>query len=477
MNKKTLTVLLLAFSCTLAAQDIALDSLPAALKIDTAYNRIQFYDADLAKRFVQHFDSAASDKAVILHFGASHIQAEHPTTYVRRYLQRDYGEGGRGMIFNYAAANTYSSVNYATKKKGNWTFAKSFQMPPKLPLGVTGMTAETTDKSAELSFSFKETLPQDEYKILVFLENNEKTGGFNLQIDSALYVFSKQRLDSIAENYVEIRYSGAINEILLSVLPSAGGANFFRFYGIDIEKQENKGVVYHSLGVGAAPMRSVLYLDKLTEQARLLHPDIALLDFGTNDIATNEIAATLPDNICQAIGKLREINPEMVIILTSTQDLFKRGRYITAGVKFRNLVDSLAKSQHTLFWNWYDLSGGLHAIKDWYSEGYAQADCIHLTPQGYAVKGSYLYSSIKNTINFVKNNPDIQEYTVPLKDYSFVFRQYADDFRPSVTHRVKSGETLSSIARKYHTSVKAIKRANNLKRDMIRAGQTLEVPK
>ena len=42
-----------------------------------------------------------------------------------------------------------------------------------------------------------------------------------------------------------------------------------------------------------------------------------------------------------------------------------------------------------------------------------------------------------------------------------------------VVHRIKEGETLSSIAVKYHTSVKNIKNWNNLSSDRIRAGKTL----
>ncbi|MCQ2083279.1 MAG: transglycosylase SLT domain-containing protein [Bacteroidaceae bacterium] len=44
-----------------------------------------------------------------------------------------------------------------------------------------------------------------------------------------------------------------------------------------------------------------------------------------------------------------------------------------------------------------------------------------------------------------------------------------------VTHKIKSGETLASIARKYHTSVANIKKWNNLKSDIIRAGKTLRI--
>ena len=43
-------------------------------------------------------------------------------------------------------------------------------------------------------------------------------------------------------------------------------------------------------------------------------------------------------------------------------------------------------------------------------------------------------------------------------------------------HRIVSGDTLFGLALKYGTSVSAIKRANNLKSDLIIKGRTLKIP-
>ena len=45
-----------------------------------------------------------------------------------------------------------------------------------------------------------------------------------------------------------------------------------------------------------------------------------------------------------------------------------------------------------------------------------------------------------------------------------------------VTHRVRSGETLGSIARRYGTSVAAIRSANGMRGSMLRIGQRLRIP-
>ena len=43
-------------------------------------------------------------------------------------------------------------------------------------------------------------------------------------------------------------------------------------------------------------------------------------------------------------------------------------------------------------------------------------------------------------------------------------------------HRIASGDTLYGLARRYGTSVNAIKRANNLRSDLIIKGRTLKIP-
>ena len=49
-------------------------------------------------------------------------------------------------------------------------------------------------------------------------------------------------------------------------------------------------------------------------------------------------------------------------------------------------------------------------------------------------------------------------------------------YASTITHKVKSGETLSSIAKKYNTNVNAIIKTNGLKNNKIRAGIVLKIP-
>jgi LysM repeat protein len=440
------------------------------------------------------------DKMVFIHYGGSHIQAEYPTTVARKKFHEQFGSGGRGLIFNYGAANTYSSINYASTFKGKWKFNKSFQgRKADLPLGICGMTVESADTNASLNFKFKNQISPGEHRVYLFYENDSISNDVGVFFNSKQIEVSQVNYSSYGLTFL---WNDSIKTIDLNVKPKIGGKRF-RFYGMSIENETNSGIVYHSTGVGAAAHRAMLILDKLPGQAAVLKPDVVLLDFGTNDILyTNKIDGDLEKQIEKAIKKFREINPEILVVLTSTQDLFYKGKYITAGVEFRDLMDSIAKKNDCLFWNWYDLAGGLKTIRTWYDEGYCQKDCIHLTKKGYDIKGQMIYKSFVNTYEMYKKNNSISSYNIPGKNYvekspidslirvnldsvnletvnkpeRELAQKIKDPVRVQKTYVVKSGDTLSKIADKLNVSLTKLKSKNGLNSDVIRPGQKLKIP-
>jgi lysophospholipase L1-like esterase len=449
--------------------------LPAELKIDSSFAYIQGYSAETLSRLKQQFDAIDSSKLVILHYGGSHIQAENPTTVARNLFQETFGNGGRGLLFSYGAANTYSSINYSSTYTGKWSYNKSYQgKKQELPLGVCGMVVETMDTLASLSFGLKKAIAANQHIVTVLYEQDDRAMKLEVKVNDSVI-----RAMNFIPQGVSFAWTDSIRSIQL-IVKRGEDTERFRFYGIHVEHEANRGLVYHSTGVGAAAFRSILILEKLPEQVPVINPDIVILDFGTNDILyDNKIDAKLPFEVEKAISWWRSMVPEVLIVLTSTQDLYYKKHPITAGVLFRDLMDSLAKKNDCLFWNWYDLSGGLNTIRTWATLGYAKSDHIHLTKSGYQVKGGLLYTSFMNTLNALGKDKPINELRIPLKEYQ---EHIAESLTPKPTPKansyyiVKSGDTLSAIAQRNHTTVATIKRINGLSSDKIRVGQRLKMP-
>ena len=453
----------------------AFAQLPAELKIDSSLAYIQGYSSETLSRLKLQFDAVDSNKLVILHYGGSHIQAENPTTVARNLFQESFGSGGRGLLFSYGAANTYSSINYTSTFTGKWTYNKSYQgKKQELPLGICGMVVETMDTLASLSFGMKKAIAPNLNMVTVMYEQDDRSMKLEVKVNDSMI----SALSFIPQG-VTFPWTDSIRSIQL-ILKKSAESERFRFYGINVEHEASRGIVYHSTGVGAAAFKSILILEKLPEQIPVINPDIVILDFGTNDILyDNKIDHKLPLEVEKAISWWKSMVPEVLIVLTSTQDLYYKKHPITAGVLFRDLMDSLAKKNDCLFWNWYDLSGGLNTIRTWATLGYAKSDHIHLTKSGYQVKGGLLYTSFMNTLKALSADKPLEELRIPLKEYK---DNIAEPLAPKPAPKlnsyyvVKSGDTLSAIAGRNHTTVATIKRVNGLSSDIIRVGQRLKIP-
>ncbi len=464
----------------------AQDSIPATelLKMDTSYAFLQYHSLSTAQKLTELFSQANENRLVIFHFGASHIQSEVVTTEAKSYLHENFGDAGPGFLFPFSAAKTYGSINYKTSHTGTWTSAKSFQPNPKIPLGVRGMTVETRDPDASFTLTFSSPFPKEEYELILFFDNNSQTPDFKLTVgENHWQVDDSLRSIQAGKNYLRIPLTQEIGKLQVQLLPSEKPGMLFRFYGMSLEKKERAGVLYHSLGVGGSPFEAVLTMEKLQEQFEVLQPDLVILDYGTNNILyENKVAESLPKNVTKTISNLREINPELLIVLTSTQDLFYKGRHIDAGIDFARVMDSLAKANDVLYWNYYDLSGGYGQIKNWEQAGYAQKDHIHLTSKGYRLKGYWWNASILNTLKFQAEHPDQESLELPLKNYDAIKEQLRvasqseeGSSSGSRSYKVKYGDTLSGIAAKFGMGLSALKRLNNLRSDRIRAGQVLKL--
>ncbi len=83
---------------------------------------------------------------------------------------------------------------------------------------------------------------------------------------------------------------------------------------------------------------------------------------------------------------------------------------------------------------------------------------------------------VKKTLTVAKQTKTATKSKTTKKSKTTTAKKRTKTKSKSSIHNIKNGESLSTIARKYGVTVDAIKKANGMKNDNIRAGKTLKIP-
>jgi LysM repeat protein len=444
------------------------------------FNYIEFYDRSALASFFNKWKDDSTPKITIAHFGDSHIQPGIFSGEVRKFMQNQKGEGGYGLVFPYSAAKTYSPLDYKTVHYGKWQYSKALEPRPRLPLGVSGMTIRTIDPAAGFNITFREPLPAHYKRLRLFFKPGPKSFDFRVMTRNYETVVPAA---SYPEDmpFTEIIIPDSTNFIHVQLLKSRDEQLNFEFYGISLESEQNRGLVYHQLGVGGAPYTAVLEQVMIDTQLPALSPDLVILDYGTNDFLYSQmIPAQLGRQIVQTINWIRQLSPDASILLTSTQDMYRRGANVAAAKEFSNMIRRIAKEQHCGLYDWYRISGGQYAMAKWVSARLARPDYIHLTKEGYLLKGRLFTQAFSNTYRKFTENSSIDSLIMEgisgiNIDSALIANEIVMPQMITTRHRIRNGETLSEIADRYNVSVASIMARNNLKSSRIVAGKTLVI--
>jgi len=371
-------------------------------------NYVQFYHKSAIKHFQQSLNQSDKTKISIMHMGDSHIQSEIPTGVARQLLQQKYGDGGRGLVFPYSAAKTYSSIHYSSKHEGNWQYAKTLKVPPSIPLGIMGMSVKTEDSTASLTFTFNSKFPSTYKTLKLFCNIDSLSYDLNVETDGVVYPveINAVRLPNNLP-YVLVNIQSLSNVITLRCVKTAKPQKEFLFYGLEITNNEDKGIVYHSAGVGGSRFKGLLHIEKFNSHLKTINPDLVILDLGTNDFLYDDsIKSNLRAEIVDIVKNVRIATPLASILLCTTQDLYYKQKNIESCEKFSYLLQEIARELDCALWDWFWISGGPKVLKNWQAEGLARTDLIHLTNSGYKVKGKLLFDGIENTMSYLKKYPN-----------------------------------------------------------------------
>jgi LysM repeat protein len=458
--------------------------------LNTDLNYIQFHDRAAFQPFYDKW--MKGDPITIAHFGDSHVQPDIYTGELRKILQAERGMGGKGMIFPYSIAQTYATLDYASYHTGSWRASKSIEYIPKLPLGISGVTAKTSDASASFTIRFHNPMPSHYRKLKLFVKQHRESYDVVVSSGGESVAIEIGEPTNPAQAFIEIVLPVIGPTLKVQLVKKNDFENDFEFHGMSLESATTEGLVLHCLGVGGSQFRSLLAEKLFDVHIASVNPDLAILDFGTNDhIYNNMLPPDMESVIVKSIARVRAAAPNCVVLLTTTQDMNRKGQNITSGRDYSALIRKVAKDQNCAYYDWYWVSGGPKRMSLWENYGLAQADNIHLTVKGYQMKGELLGNAFKSTISkmhietpSLAFNPDTLSYDAMIARQDSIMKKNANapivakmEPRPVnvVYHKIQAGETLGGIAEKYHVSVSSIRMVNGIRGSKIIAGKTLRI--
>ncbi len=421
------------------------------------YNFIEFYSRTALQKFFDKWKDESTPKLTIAHFGDSHIQPGIFSGEVRKHMQTLKGDGGYGMMFPYSAARTYPPFDYKTNHYGKWQYSKALEPRPRLPLGVSGMTIRSIDPNAGFTVTFREAPPSHYRRLKLFFKPGKQSFDFKV-ITRHSEILVPASTYSAETPFAEIILPDSTNFIQVQLLKQQEQQLNFEFYGMSLESEQNRGLVYHSLGVGGAPFTAVLEQVMIDEQLPVLQPDLVILDYGTNDfLYTDRVAPQLGRQIVQTINWVRQLAPGASILLTSTQDMYRRGANIESSQLFAAMVRQIAREQDCGFYDWFRVSGGQYSMSRWVMARLARPDYIHLTKAGYQLKGKLFAQAFEHTLQRYSSDLSldslVMEGTTGIRlDSALIANQIKVPEVITTQHRIRNGETLSEIADRYHVS-------------------------
>ena len=324
----------------------------------------------------------------ILHMGGSHVQGGNWSGELRRnFLSMRYGmDGGRGLVFPFAAAATNTPSTYRSSYTGEWSWSRCLK--PEAVLGLTGMSVSTQDTTATVTIDLQET-ERRPWQARFSFRSVDVLGYGELE---PVLLMDKDTLRTRGKSGVwHFELPHYTDFVRVGFLGFPGS---FTLQGLYLDRPGG-GFTLSEAGVNGAATASWLRCEDLSRDLTLVKPDLVIFSIGINDIQGPDFDRSyFVGNYRRLVEKVRAVNPQCAILFTVNNDSW----YHRAPNRHTETVEQafleLSARYKAALWDLYDIMGGHGSMQEWTAAGLAQGDKIHFTPDGYRLLGDLLFNAI-----------------------------------------------------------------------------------
>lgn len=331
----------------------------------------------------------------IVQIGDSHIQPDILSREVRLGLQEFFGDAGRGLVFPYQVARTNGPLDIASSTSVRWSNSKiSYQRAPAAS-GISGFGLRKINSQGLIRLSLKPDLHAKQQSfdyIRLFVGQ----GAWNVRPigkDAGTYTVSQSTSNEFETKEILLKdFATGFNISPLAPSPS--------FFGASLEKRNNPGVLFHTIGVNGARYEQYNKESLFWKQLPALQADLYILSMGTNEAFYNGMTEEIYINqVAEMVAKIQTIDPKASILITTTAESFKNGHSNPMIERLNLALKFYCSKMGIPIWDLFDITGGSGSALAWLKNNLLQADKIHYQQKAYAMQGALLYDALAKGYN------------------------------------------------------------------------------
>ena len=334
----------------------------------------------------------------IFHLGDSHLQAGFLNGTVMQNFHRDFGNAGRGLIFPLKLANTNEPSDYDIVSTSPWRSCRCVSSKMAFPVGIGGLGIQARGK--DINFTVKTTdVNNCNYSFnCIKLFHHPKAARLNIAGQNLNVVFKETNYPFISEYDLdhavsEVEFNGC------SVLPDDSNV----YYGLSLENGKN-GVLYHAVGLNGAQFMHYRKIVDFDLQIKSIAPNIIIFSLGTNEAFRGKIVdSQIEKEIASLVEFIKKENHHATIIFTTPAECQRKVSSTSETLKFepnsnilivRNAIINYARKNNCIYWDLFDIAGGIGSSEKWIESNLLARDRIHFKVSGYRVQGNLFYQAI-----------------------------------------------------------------------------------
>lgn len=382
--------------------------------------------------------TAAADgngQARIAWWGASHTAADLWSGHVRRALQDKFGDAGHGYLLPYRWHGGYRHQDINLRYSRGWRTHRHKLLNP-VPVGDYGYGGVAISSDDPKHFFEIATTVDNEHGrkadvLEVWLRADREGGSLNVQVDGKMHRLSsrgkvlwggkRKRLSSrkkrrkgrksglsAPKGWTVDRVDGVLFYRLQlkdgghKVVAHPAGDGRVYVYGAVLQRTA-VGVVVDQMGIPGMRGKIQLHWQEDTWRAQLRRrdPHLLILAYGTNSVGDRgQPISRFKNKWRRVLERLKNAVPRASCLLVGPTDRPTRADADGNRVH-RPRMDTVIAAQKAVaaeygcgYWDAFEAMGGRGSMLRWVKAGLGRPDHVHLSREGYELKGDRFLASL-----------------------------------------------------------------------------------